>query len=430
MGGLALTYGLTALAGVWAAYDRPVAWARFTPIALGLGLLLLLAWAGGRWGQSFLGPLALGCAGMAGAIGAYYLLGAEWQTGAGAKLPALQQVGTWVQAHRPVVALPEDIHPNVAGGLLAILLPFAAGGCAWAWLRARRTLALAGGLAVLLGIAAVVLTMSRGAWLGLAAAAVLALGWSLASRVGRSAIGAQRSRSIPLRMLLTAALVMALALPLLFALVNLPLADRLFGSVAIGSTAIGRTTLWRDAWALIGDYPFTGSGLGMTAMVYSTYALLIHAPYLDHMHSLLLQIAVEQGVLGAVLFAALLGGAVWATAGGRRQPQGAGQPQGLPLRVAALAALVALAVHGAVDAGVFVSKAAPVLFLPLGVAYGAWRKDEGGGRKDEGGIFHPSSFSFLLPPSSSSFCLLPWPRLPRSCSCPPARLPSRPTWAA
>lgn len=355
-----LAYGLTAVAGAWVAYDRAVAWPRLGLIALGLGLLLLLAWAGGRWGEA-LGAVALACAGTAAAVGGYYLLGADWHAGGSAKLPDMQQLGAWVQVHRPAVTLPEDIHPNIAGSLLAILLPLGAGGCAWAWRMRQRGLALAGGLAVLAGLAAMALTVSRGAWLGLGAAAAVGLGLSLAPRAGLSTAG---------RSLVTAGVVIVLALPLLFAFVDLPMGDSLVGSVGAGGTAVSRTALWRDALALIGDYPFTGSGLGSTSMVYSTYALLMHAPYLDHVHSLLLQLAVEQGVLGAVLFAALLGGAAWAAMSRPDgQPSGAAEDRATAaLRVAALASLVALAVHGAVDAGLYASKAVPALFLPLGMA--------------------------------------------------------------
>ena len=218
---LALAYGLTALLGVWAAYDRPAAWARFALIATDLGLMLLLAYAGSRWGDAALGPVALGCAGAAAALGVYFLLSADWEvTGVAGKLPALRGAMTWIEAHRPAVSLPDPewgIHPNVAGSLLAILLPLGAGGCAWAWLRGRRGLALVAAPALLMGLAAALLTVSRGAWLALAAAAALALGWALAPRAGRSTAG---------KVLLTAGAVAVLALPLLFARVDLPLADR------------------------------------------------------------------------------------------------------------------------------------------------------------------------------------------------------------
>ena len=128
----ALAFAGTALVGVWAAYDRGQAWVRYGLLAAGLVVMLGIAWAGRRWGERFLGPAAIGCAWLAAALGAYYLLGADPWAGA-AKFPALLPVGQWLQAHRPAATLPEDVHPNVAGGTLVVLLPLGVGGCAWAW---------------------------------------------------------------------------------------------------------------------------------------------------------------------------------------------------------------------------------------------------------------------------------------------------------
>ena len=42
---------LTLLLGVWAAYDRPVAWLRFGLMALGLVAGLLIVYGRRRWGE-------------------------------------------------------------------------------------------------------------------------------------------------------------------------------------------------------------------------------------------------------------------------------------------------------------------------------------------------------------------------------------------
>ena len=124
--------------------------------------------------------------------------------------------------------------------------------------------------------------------------------------------------------------------------------------------------------ALVIDYPFTGSGLGSTMMVFSTYVMLLHVGYITHAHNLFLQMAIEQGLPGLLAFAGLFVAAGWrlmARADGRSQV----------FRLAAIASLVALAVHGMVDAGVYTSKAVPVLFLPLGFAFGATVTQGSGG---------------------------------------------------
>jgi hypothetical protein len=245
----------------------------------------------------------------------------------------------------------------VAGSALAVLLPIGAGGGVWAWRRGRRALGLAAAPACLLAAAALLLTASRGAWLGLAAGGAIALAVQAAPAGRPSAI--VRTVALVLVLLLVAA-------PLLAAVAAGPAVDRVFGSVSAPGLALTRPAIWRDALALIGDTPFTGSGLGGTAMIYSSYALLIHAPFITQVHNLLLQIAVEQGLPGLAVCLVLLAAALWGLL--------AGAPSGGSARalwLASLVSLVALAVHGAVDAALYASKAAPTFFLPLGMAFGA-----------------------------------------------------------
>jgi putative inorganic carbon (HCO3(-)) transporter len=356
---LALTFAslflLTALVGVWAAYDRAPAWRRLVMIAIGLALAVGVAWAGRRRGRRALGTIGLGCALLAGALGAYFLLSHDWTAGPG-KFAALQGAGLWVQAHRPQVPLPEDIHPNIAAGGLALTLPLGAGGVVWTWSQGRRPLALVGALGLTLGLIALALSASRGAWLGLGAGALTAgyLEW----RFGYG-------RSSPLRLvgdvlLIEAALV---ALAAFGVALSGPSLDRWLGTIPMGDSAIGRAQLWRDSLGLIGDYPFTGSGLGATSMVYSSYVLLIHVPFAYHMHNLFLQIAVEQGVPGLVAFLGLVGVAGWKLIRAYRGDGSSGA-----LRLAATTAFVTLLVNGMVDAGVYGSRLVLIGFLPLGFA--------------------------------------------------------------
>jgi hypothetical protein len=362
---LALTFAslflLTALVGVWAAYDRAPAWRRLAMIAMGLALATGVAWAGRRRGRRALGTICLGCALLAGALGAYFLLSHDWTTGPG-KFAALQGAGLWVQAHRPQVPLPEDIHPNVAAGGLALMLPLGAGGVAWTWSQGRRPLALVGALALALGLIALALSASRGAWLGLGAGALTAgyLEWRFGS-----------GRSSPLRLvgdvlLIEAALV---ALAAFGVALSGPSLDRWLGTIPTGDSAIGRAQLWRDSLALIGGYPFTGSGLRATAMVYSSYVLLIHVPFAYHMHNLFLQIAVEQGLPGLVAFLGLVGVAGWRLIRAHR-----GDGSNGTLRLAATTAFVALLAHGMVEAGVYSSRLVLIGFLPLAFAMALVRR--------------------------------------------------------
>jgi O-antigen ligase len=68
------------------------------------------------------------------------------------------------------------------------------------------------------------------------------------------------------------------SLALYVAIVASPELDALLGISARGGSALSRIELWRDSIPLIADYFFTGAGLASTAMVYATYAYLLHVP--------------------------------------------------------------------------------------------------------------------------------------------------------
>lgn len=346
----------TALVGVWAAYDRGVAWSWFGLLALGVALTVGTPWAARRGGELVLGVIGLGCALLAAAVGAYFLLEYDWAGRGPGRFAALQQAGLWIQAHRPTVSLPEDIHRNVAGGGLAITFPLGLGGLGWAWSRRDWLSGMVSALALFLALVALVLTASRGAWIGLAAGGVTA-GYLYCQ-------GYARLRKLP--PWLGTALLGGAALLLLggfWAVSTLPGFESLLGAAPAGEAAVSRAALWRDILTLVRDYPFTGSGLGSTPMVYSTYILLIHVPYISHAHNLFLQIAVQQGLPGLAAFLWLVGLGIRALM--RPQPR---RILGGRFRTAAFASLVALLVHGMVDAVPYVSRLVPIVFLPIGVA--------------------------------------------------------------
>src|SRR5205085_3374589 len=101
-------------------------------------------------------------------IGAYFLLTYDWR-GLPTDFALLDRIGIWWMALRP--ALPGFLHPNTAGGLLALLIPFplAAGIHAWrGQLGRQRALILLNCLCGGLALIALIMTSSRGAWGALA----------------------------------------------------------------------------------------------------------------------------------------------------------------------------------------------------------------------------------------------------------------------
>ncbi len=362
---LTFIFFLTALVGVWAAYDRGIAWRRFGMIAGGLVVGIGAAWAGRRGGERALGAISLACAVLAAAIGTYFLLTYDWTTTRQVKFSVLQQIGLWVQSHRPGIYVSKDLNPNLIAGGLMLSLPLGMGGVAWAWTRRHRQAAVIGASALFLALVALVLTASRGAWLAFSAGMLTAGYLEWRTNLARYP-SLRRLGDVLLVGGLLVALVgfgMALAWPDL---------EHWLDTLPRGRTVISRIGFWRESLTMVGDYPFTGSGLGSTEMVYSSYVRLLHVGFIDqHVHNLLLQIAVEQGLPGLAPFLGLLGAVIWELVGlYHRRECGGG------LRWAATAAVIALLLQGIGEAGNYNGPMALIGFLPLGFVLGCARRRE------------------------------------------------------
>ena len=347
--GFAFAYLASLVVAVWAAYDGGQALARFYVLLSGV-LLLMLAPVLSVISMTRIVTLAM-------------------------SLPSLLALATGAlyvsqRIDRLAGYLPVTLSDNLASGILAITLPFA---FATLWLAVRtRRIALAGvgALSLIAGLVAFVLTGSRGAWIGLAAGAIIA-----AYLLLRHAIVSRRTRTPAWLMLLDVAVVAVAVAAIAFfvAVVLSPDLDARFGVSAQGGSAFSRIALWRDSLPLIQDYYFTGSGLASTAMVYATYAYLLHVPYLVHAHNLYVQIALEQGVPGLIAFLGIIVSTVAYTVSAWRRTDEVGRG----LLAAGYAATIALLVHGLFDAELYFSTLAPLVFLApallLWVASGMYR---------------------------------------------------------
>jgi hypothetical protein len=131
-------------------------------------------------------------------------------------------------------------------------------------------------------------------------------------------------------------------------------------------TVTNRLSVFSQAALLVRDYPFTGCGLGNFALVHSTYALLIHVPILSHAHALLLNIAVEQGIFGALAVVVMWIGAGWL---GLQELAQVKEPR--PMLTAALLSLVVLIIHGLVDDALYSSRGILLLWAPAGAIVAA-----------------------------------------------------------
>ncbi len=119
-----------------------------------------------------------------------------------------------------------------------------------------------------------------------------------------------------------------------------------------------------SALRLARDYPFTGTGMGTFEMQYAAYTLLIHVGYIPHAHNLLLDILIEQGLLGLSAYLWLVSLTfVW----GIRQLWRS--LRSTWFIEAALAMQVVILLHGLVDDVLYLNRG--LLLIPMGLIAGA-----------------------------------------------------------
>jgi hypothetical protein len=279
------------------------------------------------------------------------------------------------------------IHSNAAGGALAVLLPLGALGIYASWRVRQWILGIVAFLGLGIGLATFLLSSSRGGWIGLWVGVVTALvAWFYFRLAGKGERFAVPGRwlwliffgSLPL-------LVLIFVHPASPLFSFQPLAD-IFGE---NLYARGRPGIWRTMLTLLQDYPYTGSGLGNTTMIYSTYVLLLHVNYFSHAHNLFLQIVVEQGIGGLLAFAWLLGMGM-AVLTRTRHIEGVK----LIYLLAVLASFVTLLVHGVTDAEFYASRLLPLILLPAGMALAVDRMLLG---EDGAPMFAAPTLIFMTP---------------------------------
>lgn len=356
-----LLFLLAAGVGVWAAYDRQPAWSKFWLIVGGVLLYYALVNAepianARAWLLAFFGA----------GVALYFLATHDWDAYP-AKIDVLTHLGRALQA--PLPALPgHRLHPNVAGGIMAMMLPFAAWAAAAAWrvvwrapsqVARSRWLALVAGLgSFALTLFGVVMSTSRGAWVALAGALLLAGLWAFSVWLSRNS-AARRSWIFPVLLLLV--LLVALGIGVMWP-GGIAAILKILPGPDIGT---GRVELLRNTLTLIRDYPFIGAGLGSFQMLYSTYVLMTHVGFSVHSHNLFLNVSVELGLLA--LLALVWMGILFAAAVWRGLMAPVTRPEGGALGAAILSLGVVL-IHGLADDVLFGSRAVLLLFVPLAFA--------------------------------------------------------------
>lgn len=254
-------------------------------------------------------------------------------------------------------------HPNAVAGFLEgaflmslVLARQARGREQWTW-----------GLAAAIIAGGLLISGSRGSWIGLAVAVgiwviLLAPNWTL--QLSAAGLG-----------------VIAGILFGVYAVARLVSPEQhIIVLSSLFQTASSRFALYRNSLYLLGDYPFTGVGLGDAfALVYSRYQLLILPPYFFYAHNLFLSVALGFGILGIIAL-------IWLMIGFYRfvvRVERAGLPKrSVSLFRAAWLGTTAIFVHGLTDSPHFSNYrwTMPMLFAVFGLAvaigYPALKQDD------------------------------------------------------
>jgi hypothetical protein len=327
---LLLLFALTAFMGVWAAYDKESALAKFWLLVA--GILLFYSLAGQPRDNLWL------VAGLISAIGVgvsvFFLLTQDWLENP-AKINLVQQAAAWWMGIRPNL-LSGQIHHNIAGGMMAITMPFLIPLGLNAW-RGKMVLALLytfmAGVLLATGL---LFTTSRGAWIGLAAGLGVWVLWMLS---GKAAARLGQDKYVLFGIGLMASAVLVLGVIGFYPGLMMGLAGEMPGP----DSAASRLDLAQNGAKLVGDFIFTGGGLGAFSGLYSRYILDIPFFFFDYSHNLLLDIVIEQSFLALFAFGFIYLSTILIGIRSLRDSSN------VPLILASLAGIIAIFVHGLVD---------------------------------------------------------------------------------
>jgi O-antigen ligase len=349
-----VAFSIMAMVGVWAAYDRDSAWAKYWVILGGVFLLFTLA----QQTQDNLWIIIslLSCFGLI--LAAYFLITYDWQAQP-TDLVIINRIGLWWMRVRPTFLL-TPLLPNVAGGIFAMLIPpcIALGINSWDKRRVWSILVIF--VIVFLSLS-LLMASSRAAWFAL----LVSLGiWILWGISGYLANWSKRSRM----MFFIASLFITGVIGLSYSITNSNLGRLLSiaNTIPGAASAESRFEIYRNTLKLISDFPYTGGGLHAFPGLYSQYLLVIPFYIFDYAHNLYLDLAVEQGLFGLLGMVSIIIGSIWLILSFLQNHDYA-QISLNPLVMALFASLIVMVIHGFFDDPLYGGRGTPLLFVIPGL---------------------------------------------------------------
>jgi tetratricopeptide (TPR) repeat protein len=343
---LLVIFLITAWIGYWAAYDKTTAWIKVWLIISAI----LFYYALCAQPIQNLGLLSFLSLCFASAIAIYFFLTYDFT---GSRIG----VAVWWATHRPKVDWPALNHGNTSG-LLLISSIFA---LYWLWgLRKKSVGAVAIVLKLLLFLVigfislTFLLAISHGGELIVLGVVAFWILWKISTSV-KLVAGGNFVFPILVLVYLAGLIVFAYIRP-----ARTP-AGPDSGDYGINSRA---ELLERGAYFLI-DYPLTGAGLNSFSGLYSQYMLVIPFPYFNNSYNLFLDIAIEQGLVGGVVFLIIYLGAVWLVS---QRIVTAASNELRMVNWFSLLALLVMMVYGLFYDNLYNGNGTALLFFPLGMA--------------------------------------------------------------
>jgi O-antigen ligase len=249
--------------------------------------------------------------------------------------------------------LPDSIHPNVMAGSLVTLMPLPLALFLALPSVSRRQLWLQRALLVvgLLQLFILILTQSRGGYLALGVGLWLTF-WLSGRR--RWAIG----------------LALVAALLVVWLATHPPTeTDVEFEATQAAldaSTWAFRQRVWHTAIQMAGELPFTGAGMGMFNDVAAPF-YGFYAPEDPQAHNLLLQVAVDLGILGLISYLSILLLVLWVAFRAYRLFDSSQEQTLRAVAIGGLSGVAATLAHGLIDVHTWGSKGAFIPWTVMGL---------------------------------------------------------------
>ncbi len=207
------------------------------------------------------------------------------------KIETLNQIGVWWTKIRPQFPWP-SVHPNYISGVAVLTGMFGL----YPLRKSNQDHLFRAG--ILVGFFVILLALfmatSRGIWMAITSAAGVWVLWRLVALNGTN-LRLRKDRLFPILVLIYLCAVVAV---LYAGPANSP--SSIVGSPDYGSGT--RAELFTRSLFFVGDFPITGGGLSAFPGLYSQYMLDIPYFYVINSHNMFLDVFIEQGVVGGIVF--------------------------------------------------------------------------------------------------------------------------------